>query len=113
MFWLLKLKSKLVWGSFALIAIGIGFHTAINAWRGDIQENEALRIETQQKDALIELQKQEYDLLDESHRAMAQEVEWARNYVAIQTESIEQLRANATVRVTECLNLEIDSRFVR
>ena len=102
-----------MWGSFALIAIGVGFHTAINAWRGDIQENEALRIATQQKDALIELQKQEYVLLDESHRAMAAEVEWARNYVAIQTEALEHLRANASAKVNECLNLEIDSRFVR
>ena len=110
---LLALKSKLVWGSFAIIIIGIAINTAINSWRDDIQENVALRIGTQQKNALIELQKKEYELLDESHKAMAQEVEWARHYTAKQTETIEQLRTNSSAKVKACLNLEIDSRFVR
>ena len=111
--WLIALKSKLVWGSFALIAIGIVFNAAINAWHSDIQENAVLRIETQRKDTLIEQQQQEYELLDESHKTMAQEVEWARKYVAKQTKRIEQLKTIASTKVTECLNLEIDSRFVR
>ena len=106
------LASKFLWIAGGLVALFIGLHTAIGAWRSDIRENEILKIANEQHELAIQQREEQLELINQAHEKAQAEVEWARNYVSKQEAAIERLKEEASIEVNECLDVYIDSEFV-
>ena len=103
--------TKMLWMAGAVIAVGIGVHTAYGLWKQDILEKRDLQYSNQ---ALIEENadwKKANEDLKASQKLKDQEVAWARDYVAKKEAEFKALREAGSKEFVKCLDVPLPEGF--
>ena len=89
------LAGKFLWIVGAVAAVVVSLHIGIGAFTNFVASAEVLKIANEQQAIVIEEQESRIQRLSESHQRAESEVKWARDYVAKQTKTIEQLESRS------------------
>ena len=92
-----------------VVISGIGLHSWFENWKEGLVEKVIL--EQVQKE--VKTLSNEIDRLNVTSQKMQDEVLWARDYVQKQTKTIQILRDKSSIAVQDCLDMYIDSDFIR
>ena len=97
---------KLAFPPLAFIICTISVHQLYQGWKDKLVSAAIVEQELAARDKQIKL-------LSEANETIAAEVEWARDHVQKQKQTIDRLRGQASVEAQECFDLPIDSGFIK